>query len=118
MLSREMFLISLRTKTYRKVDLTHKKIENRHGLIVASEFLLFFVDLSSASDRVTAVLQTWIVNIINNKVGKDNRNSLLFSYDFEILSRDMNHAIHKLWHEPRNKPHTFICNRHWTVLQS
>ena len=48
-------IFSLRTKTYQKANLPHKTVENRSGLGVSLEFLLFFVDLSQAFDHVTVI---------------------------------------------------------------
>ena len=45
----------LRTRTYPKVNLPHKKIGNRHGLGVKLKYILFLVDLPPASDRVTVM---------------------------------------------------------------
>ena len=53
--SPEMLFTFPQTKTYRKANLSHRTIENRHGLGVSKEFLLFFVDLSPASDGVTVM---------------------------------------------------------------
>ena len=80
----ETIFTFLLTRTFRKANLPHKTIENRHGLSVSWQFLLFFVDLPPASDRVTVILVSRLRSLrkatANNKKFENHRNTSLNFY--------------------------------------